>query len=380
MPKYSVRNTDEFIKLAFEKHGPLYDYSTSVVTDKSGVVRVTCKTHGPFTTNIQNHIRGQGCNKCGQSKALRTKQIRRADSFAQRFINVHGSKYDYSKVEYITYSHPVCIVCPTHGEFWQTPMLHANGSGCLKCSRKRILDNKYELYSGSFVRRCMETHGSKYDYSKVRYVKMLQKVCIVCPIHGEFWQSAVHHMKGRGCAPCSKERGKMAITKSNEDYIRECTVVHKNKYDYSATVYIGQVSNVNIICRVHGTFTQNAGNHLSGKGCNRCMYKSEQDTRDIIERLTGCRFDKTRFYDPNISLSFYELDGYCSELSMAFEYHGEQHYMHVPIFHQKGRTLFKQQLKDELKRRLCRRKKIRLIEIPYWVEDKELFIKKALEM
>ena len=31
---------------------------------------------------------------------------------------VHGGKYDYSKVEYKNTNTKVCIICPTHGEFW----------------------------------------------------------------------------------------------------------------------------------------------------------------------------------------------------------------------------------------------------------------------
>ena len=46
---------------------------------------------------------------------------------------VHGDKYDYSKVEYVNNHTKVCIVCPKHGEFWQTPKAHLNGQGCPKC-------------------------------------------------------------------------------------------------------------------------------------------------------------------------------------------------------------------------------------------------------
>lgn len=48
-----------------------------------------------------------------------------------------GDKYDYSKVEYVNCDTKVCIICPIHGEFWQTPYNHINRKcGCPKCSRK----------------------------------------------------------------------------------------------------------------------------------------------------------------------------------------------------------------------------------------------------
>ena len=46
--------------------------------------------------------------------------------FIEKAKQVHGDKYDYSKVEYISSQTPVCIICPEHGEFWQRPDKHTN--------------------------------------------------------------------------------------------------------------------------------------------------------------------------------------------------------------------------------------------------------------
>jgi hypothetical protein len=45
-------------------------------------------------------------------------------------------------------------------------------------------------------------HGDRYDYSKVRYVKMHTKVTIICKLHGEFTQTPNSHLQGHGCALC----------------------------------------------------------------------------------------------------------------------------------------------------------------------------------
>lgn len=37
---------------------------------------------------------------------------------------VHGDKYDYSKSEYRGSDSKVCVICPTHGEFWPTANNH----------------------------------------------------------------------------------------------------------------------------------------------------------------------------------------------------------------------------------------------------------------
>lgn len=58
-------------------------------------------------------------------------------TFIERARQVHGDKYDYSKVEYINNTTKVCIICPEHGEFWQAPMGHMAGQGCILCGIKR---------------------------------------------------------------------------------------------------------------------------------------------------------------------------------------------------------------------------------------------------
>ena len=55
------------------------------------------------------------------------------DEFVKKAIEVHGDKYDYSKVKYVDTKTKICIICPKHGEFWQTPHSHLSGQGCPKC-------------------------------------------------------------------------------------------------------------------------------------------------------------------------------------------------------------------------------------------------------
>ena len=52
---------------------------------------------------------------------------------------IHNNKYDYSKVEYVNAKTKVCIICPEHGEFWQTPEKHiSRKQGCPMCSQSHL--------------------------------------------------------------------------------------------------------------------------------------------------------------------------------------------------------------------------------------------------
>tara|TARA_B100000161_G_C33532263_1_gene406652 strand:+ start:263 stop:1336 length:1074 start_codon:yes stop_codon:yes gene_type:complete len=62
-----------------------------------------------------------------------------------------------------------------------------------------------------------EAHGDKYDYSKVKYIKGVDPVIIICPIHGEFPQTPRHHKKGFGCRKCGIEIVRLSQTNDLTD-------------------------------------------------------------------------------------------------------------------------------------------------------------------
>ena len=111
----------------------------------------------------------------------------------------HGDKYDYSKVDYVNKRTKVCIICHEHGEFWQTPSSHLQGKGCPICGGTSTL-TKEEL-----IKKARKVHDNKYNYTKVEYVNNKTKVCIICPEHGEFWQTPYDHFYGCGCPKCHAE-------------------------------------------------------------------------------------------------------------------------------------------------------------------------------
>lgn len=86
----------------------------------------------------------------------------------------------------------------------------------------------------------------------------------------------------------------------------------------------------------------------------------------IFERLFDKPFMKTRPEFLRYNGNLLELDGYCPELNLAFEYNGAQHYMYVPFFHDQDETNFiRQKERDQFKRAKLRELGIDLVEIPY---------------
>ena len=195
------------------------------------------------------------------------------EQFISEAKTVHGDKYDYSNVEYKNNYTKVCIICPIHGEFYQNPSEHLRGQGCRHCGNVSGV-SKRKLSFEEFIYKSKIKHNNKYDYSKVdlEHRDKNGKVCIICPIHGEFWQKPTTHISGRGCSKCG---GKDNLT--TEEFIKKCNIIHKNKYIYSKTNYINNKKEVCIICPIHGEFWQIAKSHLEGNGCSKCRKSSFLD-------------------------------------------------------------------------------------------------------
>ena len=186
------------------------------------------------------------------------------EDFIAKSREVHGDRYDYSKVEYVNSKTKVCIICPIHGEFWQIPSSHLNGQGCRKCGFLNTA-KKRKASTVRFIFKAKIKHGDRYDYSKVEYVNIDTKICIVCPEHGEFWQTPYNHLKGCQCPKCM---GK--TTTNTADFIKKALRLHRDRYDYSKVEYKNSQTKVCIICPEHGEFWQTPNNHLRGQGCPIC--------------------------------------------------------------------------------------------------------------
>lgn len=276
---------EEFISRARAVHGDKYDYSKVIYVDMNTRVIITCPTHGDFEMQPNNHLSGQGCKKCGIEKRQNEKRLP-TEEFIKKAKEKHGNKYDYSKAEYVNCDTKVCIICPEHGEFWQTPYHHVNeGCTCPKCAKNSTYTTE------EYVEAAKKVHGDKYDYSRAEYINSGTKICIICPKHGEFWIRPVDHLRGRGCPKCVGKH------KTTESFIEELKEIHGDKYDYSKVVYTGAFKPVRLICPKHGEFISNAHELLQGNGCPKCgreitSEKQRLTKEEFIKRARKVHGDK----------------------------------------------------------------------------------------
>ena len=347
----------DFIKKARNVHGEKYDYSKSLYLGSREKIEIICPLHGSFFQLATNHLNGRGCKECSKIKITRN-QSSNTEEFISKARNIHGDIYDYSLVNYKNNNTQVEIICTEHGKFIQPPKDHLSGRGCPICGRERSnedIKSRLMLSKDEFIKRANEVHGNKYDYSLINYKDTRTKIEIVCKKHGSFFQSPNKHMQGRGCPACGRERTTEHNFLTLDDFIRKAKNVHRDKYDYSKSLYTGADNKLEITCVKHGKFLQTPHNHLKGTNCPSCgasISKPEIKLKDFIRSFyKGEIITNSKNIIPPM-----ELDIFVPTLNLAIEFNGG--YWHSERFKDKNYHLHKYNL--------CKSKGIRLISIWEW--------------
>ena len=301
MNRNTKLTSEEFVARAVKVHGDRYDYSKTEYNGADKKLCIKCKIHGEFWQLPNNHLKGCNCPECAKLELKEKSRKKEEISFRTRALILNRSKYDYSKVEYKNSHEKVCIICPEHGEFWQSPNSHLNGKGCPKCGTIKF-SKKKTLSKEEFLERSKKIHGNKYDYSLVKYDGCYVPVKIICPKHGIFEQKPIMHYKGYGCKECAKELMHSKFSSNKDTFIEKARKVHGDKYDYSNVNYYNGKTKVCIICPEHGEFWQTPNSHLSGHGCKKCSIEEINDAcrvtyDEFIERskkVHGTKYDYSK--------------------------------------------------------------------------------------
>ena len=195
--KTLTRTLAEFLRKAKEQHRDRYDYSGVKYSNGNEPVEIICEKHGPFKQRPNLHVKGYGCQKCGNE--ITTSHTRTSrEGFIERAKAIHDDKFDYTLVDYKNKDTPVTIICPDHGEFSMRPSEHLVGQyGCRKCGGTAPLTTE------EFVSKSREIHGDRYDYQDSVYRTTHENVTIICPDHGPYTQLPSNHLSGKGCASCA---------------------------------------------------------------------------------------------------------------------------------------------------------------------------------
>lgn len=102
--------------------------------------------------------------------------------------------------------------------------------------------------------------------------------------------------------------------------------------------------------------------------------RGEAICRKVIEEIYMKKFPSTRpdfLKNPETGYNL-ELDGYCEELQIAFEYNGVQHYVFPNFAHRSENDFMKQVRRDQYKIEACNSSGIYLISVPYNIPHNQI--------
>ena len=344
-------NFNSFVERAIKIHGDKYTYEFEKYLGMAKPMQIGCKLHGYFPKAPSAHLEGQGCTFCSKEnenkqnlsniknkieekhgnkyiilsspedyRTINSKLLIRcykhgeykasasgvlnsktgtctqcaleeeANNFISKAVELHGEKYSYRPEDYISSRDYMSIKCNKHGTiFKQRPSAHLQGQNCPECGRGASA-SKIMMPEETVISKLRDIFGDTYDYSKIVYAGVFDKVEIVCRKHGPFWivpNNALNCKRGGICIKCNAE---LKAEEAAKSFVTNATKLFGDIYDFSDVVYKNNRVPVNIRCKVHDEWFSVKPNSLlsKGTGCSICG-KSRMSRWDISTVLRNKR-------------------------------------------------------------------------------------------
>jgi len=209
-------NTCEFIEKALTLHGDKYDYSKIEYINSITKIIIICPEHEEFEQTPSSHLSGHGCNKCAienNTENLKSNTL----EFIEKATEIHGDKYNYSKVNYIDCKTQVIIICSKHNEFLQRPDYHLQSNGCSKCYHTGY--SKIAIQYLNFMEKIYHIqiqhaeNGGEHIIKTTNYRAdgYCEETNTIYEYHGDYWH-------GNPDIFCGKETNKKKKFKNGELY------------------------------------------------------------------------------------------------------------------------------------------------------------------
>lgn len=217
--KTTQQNLINFINKSKILYGDTYDYSKVEYVNENTKICLIHKKYGEIYVTPHSHLTNNGLDKKTYHISKIGHYKNNTDDFIKHAKLIHGDKYDYSITEYKGLKNEIKYICKIHGVITQIAHDHLKGHGCKFCYY-----DKNKKTNDDFINKANKIHNNKYDYSKIDMINRDEKgrICIICPIHGEFKQLPNNHLLGIGCPLCNEshleKKCKSILIENNIDF------------------------------------------------------------------------------------------------------------------------------------------------------------------
>jgi very-short-patch-repair endonuclease len=211
---------DTFVEKSRVIHGNKYNYDKVNYVDSHTKIIIICNEGHEFEQQPTRHLSGQGCKYCNEKAIKNSEPITNVvvpritnkwttEKFIEKAKEIHGDKFDYSMVNFISYKKKVVIKCLKEHIFEQAPDGHLRGNDCKQCQDLKNFFRK--ITNEEFIEKSKQIFINMFDYSKCYYIGSNIKVTLICKEKNhEFEVEPRHHYNSLGCPLCNKTtEGKM---------------------------------------------------------------------------------------------------------------------------------------------------------------------------
>jgi hypothetical protein len=224
---------------------------------------------------------------------------------------------------------------------------------CLKCTINTI-DMAHELAKkrdGKFLSAAYINSHTKYEWECKNKHKFMANYTSV---HQGTWCRKCHMIDYNKIKELIESKGGTLLTEGED--------------------FKGSKVPLEVKCKDGHLFKPLINSLYKNSWCRTCQDTiSERTCRSICEFIYKKKFDKKRPLWLHGTIGRLELDGYCEELNIAFEYNGEQHYKFVPYWHKTQKRFGESIIRDKEKEKLCIENNTKLIIISYTVKYEDLY-------
>lgn len=375
MPK--KRTHEEFIDEIYNLYGDEYTILSQYINMKTkvNVKHETCNIE--YLIYPDSILHGARCRICfNQRKTI--------EKFKQEVYSLVDSEYsvigDYVSTHIkLLMRHNICGY-----EYLVAPSNFLCGKRCPKCSAQKRIQARTKSHE-VFKREVYELVGDEYSVIS-QYINSETKLEIRHNTCKHIYSVKPNNfIMGKRCPECARKNQGAYRKITKKEYIDRVAKVVGDEYNLISS-YHNTTTKVTMRHNVCGHEWQiTPKNFFKGRRCPIC---SESIGENKIKKYCEINYYKYKrelsFSDckNNKKLRFDFALFNKNKLIVLIEYQGEQHYKPID-FAGKGKawankSFEKNQKRDQIKRDYCQTKGIKLIEIPYWEENIDMFLDEQL--
>ena len=244
-----------------------------------------------------------------------------------------------------------------------------------QCGNEHIWAAKpYSIKQGKWCRYCLRHTIEKMQQIALerggwclshRYINKHTKLWFQCGVCEHIWDAIPSNIiKKSWCPSCAVNAKKATIEEIQ-------LLAQKRGGKCILTEYKNNRQKLLFQCTKGHTWMMSADVMKRGQWCTICSARiGERTCREYFEKLFNKKFirERPKWLINPITKHLLELDGYCEELKIAFEYNGLQHYKSQPNFYHRNRSFQQQKRDDKNKKLLCKKNGVILIIVPYAIK------------